>query len=130
MGTLGERVRQTREATGMNQSEFARACGIRPASLNQIESGVTRSLRGSTLARMAQVSGFSPLWIEAEIGPKTATAAGTAEEMHLLSYYRALSSVGRAILLRSAYGLVLTERDGHPATTIPAAPARKGVKYP
>ena len=54
MSSIGERVKQLREARGIRVVELAKAVGIKQPSLWQIENGVTKTLRGNTLTRLCE----------------------------------------------------------------------------
>ena len=62
--TLAQRFKYAREAAGLTKADLARALGISRASVTQIESGITKNLRGSTLVSLEQVTGISSEWVE------------------------------------------------------------------
>ena len=47
------RIRQLREAMGLTQAELARRAGLRPASVNRIETGHTKGVDFDTLEALA-----------------------------------------------------------------------------
>jgi transcriptional regulator with XRE-family HTH domain len=57
---LADLIKTRRLERGLNQVELARRVGISKAALSDIESGKTRSLRGSTLAGISRELGLSP----------------------------------------------------------------------
>lgn len=59
-----------------NQSAFARAVGVRPAAIQQIENGKTRSLGAKTLAGYARVTGFNVDWLQHGRGPREQSRLG------------------------------------------------------
>jgi transcriptional regulator with XRE-family HTH domain len=58
--TLAELIKTRREARRISQAELARRIGISKAALSDIESGKTRSLRGTTMAALSRELGLSP----------------------------------------------------------------------
>lgn len=65
---LSDRVKKALETAGLSQAELARKTGIAPPSLHDIESGKTKSLRSTTLVRMAKALGQTPDWLAGGIG--------------------------------------------------------------
>jgi transcriptional regulator with XRE-family HTH domain len=61
--TLGDRVRQLREAMNLTQPALARAVGVSQPSLYEIESGGTKTLRAETLMGLAKALGEDPEYI-------------------------------------------------------------------
>jgi transcriptional regulator with XRE-family HTH domain len=59
MSTTGERIRQAREQAVWGQAELARAAGLSPAGLWQIEHG-QRQPRPATIRKIAAALGVSP----------------------------------------------------------------------
>lgn len=53
--TVGERIRQTREAYGMSQAELARRVGISATSMYQMEAGIIADPKGSRILAIARV---------------------------------------------------------------------------
>lgn len=54
MSTIGQRIKRRREDLRINSAELARLIGIKGPSLWQIEHGVTKSLRGTTLDALCE----------------------------------------------------------------------------
>lgn len=54
MDTIGKRIHALRTARGWSQTEAAARLGIKQASLSQLETGVSKSLAGETLAKMCK----------------------------------------------------------------------------
>lgn len=59
--TVGERLRQAREALGWTQSELAKRCGVDRTYIANIETG--RSTRPEHMAEIARVLKVSPGWL-------------------------------------------------------------------
>jgi phage repressor protein C with HTH and peptisase S24 domain len=62
MASLGERIRQCREALGISQGELAKRVGIKQQSIGDLESGKTRGTKH--LLGIAKALGQSPDWLE------------------------------------------------------------------
>lgn len=77
---LGTRIRQLREARGISQPELARRVRIAQASLSLIESGKTRSLKASTLMRLAKELDADPEYIRTGRTPTVREGVGLREE--------------------------------------------------
>lgn len=70
MRTLAERFTFIRESLGLSQAEFARKIGVSRSAANQIELGITQTLKASTVTAIERLSGFSSQWIESGKGPQ------------------------------------------------------------
>lgn len=55
MENIGKRIEALRIARGWSQTEAARQLGIKQPSLSDIEKGVTKTLRGETVAMLCKV---------------------------------------------------------------------------
>ena len=60
--TLAERVKLARQKAELSQAQLAQKIGIAQPSLHDLESGRTKSIRSSTLIRMAE------LWVKLQSG--------------------------------------------------------------
>ena len=63
MSDWGDRIRQRRDALGLNQTQLAKLCGLRPPSINDWESGKTKMIDGRNLVVAARALQTSPQWI-------------------------------------------------------------------
>lgn len=61
--TLAERLTTAMERSGITQAELARACGVKPPSVNGWLSGKSKFLRGENLLKAAAVLGVSQQWL-------------------------------------------------------------------
>lgn len=61
--TLSERIKVAMQTTGMNQVELARACGVKPPSVNGWLSGKSKFLRGENLLKAARALRVSEEWL-------------------------------------------------------------------
>lgn len=66
--TLGERVKQA--LAGRSQAALARACGVKPPSVNDWVTGKTKTIEGAHLLNAASFLGVSPKWLAEGIGPR------------------------------------------------------------
>lgn len=73
--TLAERLTTAMERSGITQAELARACGVKPPSVNGWLSGKSKFLRGENLLKAAAVLGVSQQWLATGEGPMTAAVA-------------------------------------------------------
>lgn len=65
------RAWEAREIDGRdNRSAFARAVGVKPSAISQIEDGQTKTLRGKTLTGYCRASGFNAEWLADGKGPR------------------------------------------------------------
>lgn len=67
MTSLGARLKRARDSAGLSQSALARAIGVKPQSIQAIESGRVR--RSAYVAEMARVLGVSAVWLAEGRGP-------------------------------------------------------------
>lgn len=84
MKTLADRAVFAREKVGLKPAEAARLIGIKQPSLWAIENGVTRTLKGKTLTKMAEVYGVNERWLEQNVGdmePDKASARAQAQQI-------------------------------------------------
>lgn len=73
MPSLSERIKEAvaaAEGNGYSVAHIAKACGIKPQSVYQWMDGTTKSLDGANLVELAELSGYEPMWIAKEKGPK------------------------------------------------------------
>lgn len=73
--TLAERLTTAMERSGITQAELARACGVKPPSVNGWLSGKSKYLRGENLLKAAAVLGVSQQWLATGEGPMAAAVA-------------------------------------------------------
>ena len=73
--TLAERLTTAMERSGITQAELARACGVKPPSVNGWLSGKSKFLRGENLLKAAAVLGVSQQWLATGEGPMAAAVA-------------------------------------------------------
>ncbi|BBT40911.1 LexA family protein [Pseudomonas putida] len=79
MSTLQERLRQIMAGPPkISQAALARACGIKPPSVNDWISGKTKTIEGQNLLLAAEFLGVLPKWLATGRGP-IRKAAGLAE---------------------------------------------------
>lgn len=58
--TLGEIIRQYREARGMSQAVLARGAKVEGQTISNIETGATKTMRYEKLERVAKMMGTTP----------------------------------------------------------------------
>lgn len=70
MSTLQERLRQIMAGPPkISQAALARACGIKPPSVNDWISGKTKTIEGQNLLLAAEFLGVAPKWLATGRGP-------------------------------------------------------------
>ncbi|MHB1586193.1 MAG: helix-turn-helix transcriptional regulator [Acidiferrobacteraceae bacterium] len=72
--TLAERLRYAREQADLTQSELARRAGLRPQTVQAIESGIVR--RPRALMELARLLGVRSEWLVWDEGPMMEVAVG------------------------------------------------------
>lgn len=108
MSTLQERI--TKLLAGppkISQAALARACGIRPPSVNDWVSGKTKSIEGENLLRAAAFLKVSPLWLAT--GRGSMYASSDAEQVAMLKerdYTTLTNEEKRALLERDIDPLI------------------------
>lgn len=73
--SLSERIRTAMDAAGFSQVALARACGVKPPSVNGWLSGKSKFLRGENLLQAARALGVSQDWLATGRGPMKADEA-------------------------------------------------------
>lgn len=85
---MAERFRYAREQAGLTKAQLARELRITQQAVGQIEKGVTKSLRGSTILALERVTGFSGRWVETGRGNRASKVgkmpASEAEQLDLM----------------------------------------------
>jgi transcriptional regulator with XRE-family HTH domain len=65
MGTIGDNIRRIREERGMGQSELAKASGVRPTTISNLENGYAASSK--YLPRIARALDVPPSKLDPEM---------------------------------------------------------------
>lgn len=107
--SLADRIKGARVRAGLNQVQLAKKCGIAPPSLSNLESGKSKSMRQTTLLRMAKAVGQAPEWLafgngELQAAPPTRESVF---EQDFLADFRKLSAVERKVVVRMVRSLVV-----------------------
>jgi len=82
--TLGERLKIAFDDSQTKVSEIANACEISVQAVYNWLSGATGELDGQNLARVADLTGFDPMWLEFGSGPRIRTYAKTDRDVTIL----------------------------------------------
>lgn len=80
MSTFGERVRRLREKRGMKQADLARASGISPTTINEIENGTNETTR--KLPALSKALGANPLYLTDGKLPEDSGESAVAVAVH------------------------------------------------
>ncbi len=128
MSEWGKRIARRMSDVGVNQTELATACGIKPPSVNGWVSGETKMIDGQNLVLAARRLNTSPEWIMTGRGV-TEQSQDTGWDLSMLS--EALVSLDKAIKKKGlqydaayvapALRLAYLERLQHPAKLDKAA---------
>jgi transcriptional regulator with XRE-family HTH domain len=108
--SLADRIKEARALTGLSQVALAKKCGIAPPSLHGLESGRSKSMRQSTLLRMAKALGQSPQWLAFGDGQQADSAAPSREsasEQEFIADFRKLSAAEKKIVVRMVRALAI-----------------------
>lgn len=73
--TIGTRIKEAREAAGLNQAQLAARIGVERQAISQLESGVTKNPKPANLLKIARVTGYSIVWLIEGRGPRNAKEA-------------------------------------------------------
>lgn len=106
---LSDRVKLARKMVKLSQVELAKKAGIAQPSVHDIESGKTKSLRSSTLMRMAEALGQTPEWLAGGIGTPSEPPPPrySKDEQSLLEGFCKLSVVEKKIVVRMVRALAI-----------------------
>lgn len=86
MKTLAQRFQYAREHASLTKAELARAMKISKASVTQIEDGITKSLKASTLMNLESVTGISGEWVQSGKGaPRVRPTAVSPDEQERIT---------------------------------------------
>lgn len=92
MSTLADRLTMAMNAAGVSQAELARACSVKPPSVNGWLSGKSKFLRGENLLKAAAALGVSQKWLATGEGLMR-TEANTSPGPDVKGMYPLLSEV-------------------------------------
>lgn len=70
MGTKGDRIKEARKSTGLDQPALARLVGVTKQAVSHWETGRTKDIKNMTFARISEVTGYSARWLATGQGPK------------------------------------------------------------
>lgn len=104
---LSERIKLARKMNQLSQAELAKRAGISQASVHDLESGARKSLRSSTLMRMAQALGQMPEWLAGSMGAPLKPVLYTEDEQSLLESFCKLSAAEKKIIVRMVRALAI-----------------------
>lgn len=125
--TIGEIIINYRNAHKLSQREFAKQCGLSNGTISNIESGVnprTHEILAPNLTTINQlakgmnmsinnlieVADDVPISLYAEFENNSFDPPLTANETHLLDYYRNFNEEGQEKLLDTAYDMSQLDR--------------------
>lgn len=90
MQTLGDRLRELREAEGLTLEQGGKIAGTTKQSMSQIEKGATQQPGGLALEAWSQHYGVTLHWLTTGHGPKHPKGAGDPEWGDVLGYAQAV----------------------------------------
>ena len=68
--TLAQRLQVAFDDSGVSVAQVAAACGITPQAIYKWLKGTSDDLAGQQLAKVCDLTGFDPAWIEFGTGPR------------------------------------------------------------
>jgi transcriptional regulator with XRE-family HTH domain len=71
MDGIGLRLRQCREAAGLTQLELAKACGITPGAISNLERGDSHKMAADHLFAAAKALRVDPEWLATGAGSRS-----------------------------------------------------------
>ena len=106
--SLSERIREAMDAAGVSQAALARACGVKPPSVNGWLNGKSKFLRGENLLLAARALNVSQEWLATGKGKRDAADRLQAEPLNDSPFRdEPADTVGGTV------------RTGHPVAAIP-----------
>lgn len=130
--TIGKRISMLRESKGLSGPELAGRVGIKPPSLWEIENGETKSLKASTLMRLAAALDANPYFIWTGHGSPVSPIDPNVEEAQTVDLFRRMTPANQAAwidvgnaLLRSQPAAAPSARDPFPTATAKPRRSRK-----
>lgn len=104
--TIGQRIQQARERTGISQTRLAQLLGVTRSACSQWESGSGTSPRRDRLEQIARLLAVNYEWLATGHGPMRGRAAKerqnttiTPEEQELLALFSHFSTAARRALI-------------------------------
>lgn len=67
---LAKRLQLCLEASGLKQADLARACKVKPSSVSEWLNGSSKSMRGVSVLRAAELFSVNALWLATGEGPQ------------------------------------------------------------
>lgn len=117
--SVGQRIKQLREARGFTQVYVAAHCGVSQKAISLLENDETRTPLSRTLRKLAHLFEVDPDWLLTGKGPRNPISSLTDEESELLLVFRTLSSAGQTYLLARAHEMHRDEYRTSSAATPP-----------
>lgn len=109
MSTLASRVKEAVSAAnekGYTVANIAKRCGISVQAVYQWIEGSTKELKGSSLTGLAELSGYSPWYINDGKGEKILHYAKTEQQKNILKIMQPLPIEEQAKVVRVGSSLV------------------------
>lgn len=104
--TLGQRVAEAIETADVEVAEVAKAADISPQAVYQWINGQSTSLKGPSLAALAEITGFSARWILKGQGPKRTGYSRGSKRAALLTLMQDMNDYQVEVLLKTAEALL------------------------
>ena len=103
--TLAQRLQVAFDDSGVSVAQVAAACGITPQAIYKWLKGTSDDLAGQQLAKVCDLTGFDPAWIEFGTGPRIRAYARTERAATVLKAMERLTDVQAAALEQMAIAL-------------------------
>jgi transcriptional regulator with XRE-family HTH domain len=130
--TVGQRIRELREARKLTQQQLAKSLGIKQGSLTQLETGKSKAPASTTLTKLARVFEVDPEWLMTGRGNQQPISSLGEDESELVLLFRSLSQEGRQYVLGRARSVHRDEHESHEReenASSRASPSRKGAGH-
>ena len=95
-----------REAAGLSVAELARRIGVRQPSLWQLEEGISKQAKATTLLKLSEALNASPEWLQSGKGAPYRMKVEAPQESELVAIYRALPLPSQKALMTAAKALL------------------------
>ena len=110
---VGKRIRDLREARGLEQGDLAKLARIKQSTLSDLERGRSKSPRGDTLVKLAAALEVDPDSLMTG-DPKQHKPQPDIEHAELLDIYLALTDSHRSALLAAARAMLGSQPEPPP----------------
>lgn len=96
----GKRIREARQSIGVSQEQFAKAIGVKKATVSHWETGRTKDIKNAHFEKIVELTMYNAKWLATGEGPRTRKEGGrgSLEDEELLDKIKRLPPGQRAII--------------------------------